>query len=132
MAKTVRPEKMAAAIEAELSKYGGEVSEQIKKDVTEVANQCAAEIKAKSPADTGKYRRGWKTKTMYNGDDGIRILVYNSTKPQLSHLLEFGHTIKNGTGRAYGSVNGYEHIYPAEQKAKKALENKARVAVKRR
>lgn len=98
MAKTVRPEKMAAAIEAELSKYAQEVSEQIKKDVTEVANQCAAEIKAKSPVYTGKYRRGWKTKIMYDGDDGIRILVYNSTRPQLTHLLEFGHTIKTERG----------------------------------
>lgn len=125
MSKTIGIEKLADAIVGELEAYNQEVTEQIKIAAKEVAEDCATDTKAKAPKGTGKYRRGWKTKVAFESEDDIRVIVYNKTAPQLTHLLEFGHAKVNG-----GRVEGKPHIAPAEQKAAKAMLNKAKVAVK--
>lgn len=130
MSKRIRPEELAVAISAELSKYSQEVTEQLKQDVKDVAKECVKDIKMSAPRKSGAYRRGWKMKVVFENIEDIRIKVYNSAKPQLAHLLEFGHDIIK-RGRKAGYVDGITHIYPAEQKAAKALEKKAKVAVKR-
>ncbi len=128
--KSIRPEELAVAIAAELSQYSQEVAEQLKQDVRDVAQECVKNIKAASPKKTGKYKRGWKMKVVFENAEDIRIKIYNSVKPQLAHLLEFGHT-KIKRGRKVGYVDGISHIYPAEQKAAKELEKKAKVGIKR-
>ncbi len=128
--KSIRPEELAVAIAAELSQYSQEVAEQLKQDVRDVAQECVKNIKAASPKKTGKYKRGWKMKVVFENAADIRIKIYNSVKPQLIHLLEFGHT-KKKKGRKAGYVDGVAHVYPAEQKAARELEKKAKVAVKR-
>lgn len=127
MAKGIPIDKLATEIEAELAKYSQEVAEQIKIDVQEVAKECVAEIKQKSPKRIGKYRRGWRKEVVYESDEDLRIVVHNKTSGQLTHLLEFGHAKVNG-----GRVDGRPHIGPAEQRAKKSLIEKAKVAVRRK
>ena len=87
MAKTIGIEKLADAIVGELEAYNQEVTEQIKIAAEEVAEDCATDIKAKAPKGTGKYRRGWKTKVAFESNEDIRVVVYNKTAPQLTHLL---------------------------------------------
>ena len=130
MSKRIRPEELAVVIAAELSNYSQEVTDQLKQDIQDVAKECVKDIKASAPRKSGKYRRGWKMKVVFENIEDIRIKIYNSAKPQLAHLLEFGHDIKK-RGRKVGYVDGITHIYSAEQKAAKALEKKAKVAVKR-
>lgn len=120
----VRPEELAIAIIAELENYQQEVTDAIKADVIETAEECVKEIKMKAPVRTGKYKRGWKYKIEYESDTDIRVRVYNSSKPQITHLLEFGHASRNG-----GRVPGIQHIAPAEKNAVKKLEKKARVTL---
>lgn len=127
MAKKVKAEGLSKAITDTLEAYSQEVTDQIKEDVRQTAKECVKEIKAKAPVDDGDYKKGWKTKVMYESRDDIRIDVYNSKKPSLTHLLEFGHVKASG-----GRVEGKEHIYPAAQQAEKKLVGKAKVAVKRR
>lgn len=127
MAKGIPIDKLATEIEAELAKYSQEVAEQIKIDVQEVAKECVAEIKQKSPKRIGKYRRGWRKEVVYESDEDLRIVIHNKTSGQLTHLLEFGHAKVNG-----GRVDGRPHIGPAEQRAKKSLIEKAKVAVRRK
>ena len=121
----IRPQDLAVEIQAELSRYSAEVAEQIKADVKAVAKECVKQIKDNSPEDAGEYKKGWKQKVAYESAEDIRIRIYNAKKPQLAHLLEFGHAKRTG-----GRVAGKSHIYPAEQAAAAALENKAKVGVR--
>ena len=113
--KSIRPEELAVAIAAELSQYSQEVAEQLKQDVRDVAQECVKNIKAASPKKTGKYKRGWKMKVVFENAADIRIKIYNSVKPQLIHLLEFGHT-KKKKGRKAGYVDGVAHVYLRSRK----------------
>ena len=125
MANSVRPDELAVEIMAELETYNQEVTDRLKEEVNKVADECVQEIKMKSPVKTGKYRRGWKKKVVFENAENIRIRVHNSTKPQITHLLEFGFAKRNG-GRAQGTP----HIYPAQQSAAKKLVDRAKVIVK--
>lgn len=127
MAKGIPIDKLSIAIETELEKYSQEVADQIKQDVRDVAQECVEDIKREAPKRTGKYRRGWRAEVVYESNEDIRVIVRNKTAWQLTHLLEFGHAKVNG-----GRVEGKAHIGPAEQRAKKSLLEKAKVAVRRK
>lgn len=125
MRKRVKADDLAAAIMLELSGYNQEVTEHLKEEIRETAEECVKEIKLRAPVCTGKYKRGWKFKIVYETREDIRIMVYNAAKPQLTQLLENGHAKRNG-----GRVMGIPHIAPAEKNAERRLEEKVKVVVK--
>lgn len=126
MARKIPLQELEIAIVKELSQYGNEVAEEIKKNVRSVAKETVKTLKATSPRDTGEYAKGWTYKIEYEDMNDIRVRVYNRNKPQLTHLLENGHAKKNG-----GRVDGRPHIGPAEQEAEKKLENSVKVVIKK-
>lgn len=117
---------IAAQLAQILGIFSKEVTEQLKKDSANIAKETAKEIQAGSPVRTGKYKRGWSSKKTYEGPNGIRFVVYNKTKPALTHLLEKPHASKNG-----GRVRAIPHIRKPEQEAIKKLEECIEKAVKR-
>lgn len=125
MSKSIRPEELAVEIISQLNQYCEEVTEEIKDEVRSVSDECRGNIKLNAPQKSGKYKRGWKLKVVYENKNDIRIRIYNATKPQLAHILEFGYAKRNG-----GRVDGKPHIYPAENLASSKLLEKAKVAVK--
>ena len=116
---------LAIAVACELEQYSQDVTDGLKKDVKAVAEEMVTDLKRTSPKKTGKYASGWKSRVEYESRDDIRVRVYNSKKPQLTHLLEKGHAKVNG-----GSVSGVPHIGPAEAEAEKKLDAKVKVVVK--
>lgn len=128
--KKVQLRELSEAIESELSKYSDDVADGIKKEVKQVAEECRAEIAQNSPKKSGSYAKGWKTKIEFESNSDLRMSVYNSKKPQLTHLLEYGHVIKNGTKREFGKTLPRAHIRPAEQHAADKLAERAKVVVK--
>ena len=116
---------LADAISRELASYDQDVTDGVKKEVAQVAKDMVTELKQTPPRNTGDYAKGWKARVEYESPEDIRVRVYNSKKPQLTHLLENGHAKQNG-----GRVNGTPHIGPAEQKAEKSLESKVKVVVR--
>lgn len=125
MSKTVKPDALAAAIMTELESYRQDVTDGVKESVKQVAAECRDEIRQNSPRRTGRYRKGWRVRTEYEGREDIRLTVHNRTSYQLTHLLENGHAKRGG-----GRVAGRPHIRPAEQNAEKKLLRKVKVVVK--
>lgn len=99
----------------ELNEYVGTMPEYFVQAQKAAAKATVKELKANSPKDTGKYARGWKSKTTKTRLGG-ETTIYNGDKPGLAHLLEFGHPLING-GRTVGQVKAYPHIADAEQTA---------------
>lgn len=122
---SIRPDQLVNVILEELYAYSEEVAEQIKEDITKTAKECVKNIKLRAPVDTGEYKKGWKYKIVHASAGDIRIVVYNAKKPQLTHLLEYGHA-KVGGGRVEGKL----HITPAEREAERALLNRVKVTVR--
>ena len=120
--KQVYVGNFAEAISAELAAYSDEVTEAVKAECNDVADECLQEIKANSPVQTGEYKKAWRKKVEFENREDIRIRVFNSKYPGLTHLLEKGHA-KVGGGR----VEGKPPIRPAEQNAAEKLANKIKV-----
>lgn len=116
---------LADTLAEELAGYSQEVTDDLKREVTQVAKEMVAELKVTSPHASGDYAKGWSVTTEHESAQDIRLRVLNRKKPQLTHLLENGHAKVNG-----GRVEGKAHIGPAEQAAEKRLENKVVVMVK--
>lgn len=111
---------LAKAIEIELEKYSEKYATKIKKYVEEIANECVTELKQTSPrskvAGKKKYAEGWIAKKEFESNSGVRFKVKNKNKPQITHLLEYGHAKVNG-----GRVEAIPHIKKAEENAKEKL-----------
>lgn len=116
---------LADTLAEELAGYSQEVTDDLKREVKQVAKEMVAELKATSLRDSGDYASGWTSTTESEGRNTVQVRVYNRKKPTLTHLLENGHAKVNG-----GRVEGKAHIGPAEQAAEKRLENKVVVMVK--
>jgi HK97 gp10 family phage protein len=94
--------------------YKKEVDSKSNKAVLKVGRETAQDLQNTSPKQTGKYAQGWKTRTENDRYGGTVSTVYQSKKPSLTHLLEFGH---GGPQPA----PAHEHIAPAYQKGKAKL-----------
>ena len=111
---------LSKAITKELENYSQEFADKVKKDTEEVAKECVEELKRTSP-DSGKagkkkYAKGWTCTKAYESNFGVRFRVRNKNKPQITHLLEYGHAKISG-----GKVEPRPHIKQAEENAKEKL-----------
>lgn len=123
--KNIKVGDLADTVAKELSEYKQDVTDDLKKEIKQVAKACKQEIQQNSPALTGSYRKGWRDRVEYESRDDVRVIVHNKTDYQLTHLLENGHAKVNG-----GRVNAQPHIAPACENAEKKLINKVKVLVK--
>lgn len=98
---------LSKEIAKQVATYSASVEKKVRQAENKVSREAVAELKQKSPKDTGSYASGWSVTRL----DG-RVLIRNKTDGQLTHLLEFGH-VKAGGGRVPARV----HIRPVEEKA---------------
>ena len=92
----VRPEQFEKAVIKALAEYGDEVLEVTEKAVKSNARQTVSALKGSSPANTGRYARGWSHKAQKGGAFKLSETVYNRTDYQLTHLLEKAHPTGGG------------------------------------
>jgi hypothetical protein len=100
-------DNLAGEIAKQLATYTKDVERKVKQAENKVAREAVEELKQRSPVDTGDYADGWAVKRV----DG-KLVIHNSKKYQLTHLLEYGHVKANG-----GRVPARVHIRPVEEKA---------------
>lgn len=113
-----------------LTLYGKQVTEAVKADAKEVANETRRKIRNEAPKRTGDYRKNWAVKKSFESANEIRYTVYNKAPTyRLTHLLEAGHEKSNHAGRVGPTPPG-GHIKPAEEWAQREFEKRIEKAVK--
>ena len=116
----MRERTITLDVEEILNDYSEEVRHVVDEAVNDVAKECAQRLRDTSPKKTGEYASGW-TIRKERGNKGLaKLTVFNKKAPGLTHLLEFGHVIRNGKG-TYGRAPAYPHIAPVEEWANSEL-----------
>lgn len=126
--RRVTVDGLADAVQGILEQYSNDVDEAMAPVLKKTAQTARAELRATSPKKTGDYAKGWQYS---KSKDGLHYTIYNGTEYRLTHLLENGHVIRNGTGREYGFVPAREHIAPVEEKVIEQLPDAIISALKR-
>lgn len=120
MAK-VTADSFADAIKDALDKFQAQIDRAMPEALKETANETRKILRSTSPkGKSGKYARGWQYELKTSRVGGGSLTIYNA-RPGLTHLLENGHAVRNGTGRTFGSVPGEEHIAPANEQAQQEV-----------
>lgn len=139
MSVRVTTKNLASEILKEMELYTENVSEAVDKAVDDIAIDSLKKLKATRSAHGSnvwrKYPLGWtiKRKLPSKGKNKGRktAIVYNKDHYRLTHLLENGHVIKNGTGRTYGRTRAFEHIAPVNKEAQEKLEQALMEAIEK-
>lgn len=123
MSNTIRTDSLEIVLSKTLSDYGDAVSAGLAVEVGNAGKIALKSVRNGSPKKTGAYRKGWtlKTERQIINDDVASVTVYNKDRGYLTHLLENGHQ-KAGGGR----VAAIPHIKPAEEEARRYLEEHIR------
>lgn len=111
MSQSIKIDELGKAIQNIVEEYADEAREVVTKTLPKVGKDAVKELKARSPKKTGQYAKGWKSKIENDRLDS-KVIVYNATRYQLTHLLEKGHANRGG-----GRTQGIPHIKPTEEKA---------------
>ena len=98
----------------------------LKNAIDKTAKQTVDQTKQKSPARTGVYQKNWAAKSdETSAARGVYAkTVYNKKKPQLTHLLQYGHEVTGylqGKGRS--RTREFDHIQSDDVTEKMLTEN---------
>lgn len=134
MSVRVTTKNLASEILTELETYTESVGEAADRAVVEVAKEANKKLRATRSVQGSnvwhEYPYGWKTKTKKKRGK-TEAVVWNAQHYRLTHLLENGHVIKNGTGRTYGRTRSFEHIGPVNKEAQEKLEQAIMEAIEK-
>lgn len=118
--KLIKPADFSKEMNNLLDLLGDEVAS-VTVDVVEVvADDARKKLRSKSTGSfrdrTGKYRRGWRAE-LRKTNTGVTATVYNKTDYRLTHLLEYGHIMRNGK-----RSKAYPHIAAVNDEAIRQFE----------
>lgn len=100
-------EQIQKALEEALKSTEGSLEEKLEQSAKLTVNQ----LKKTSPRGNSRrhYSNGWSYELVKSWK-GIELVIYNKTKPQLTHILNNGFTMRNGQRKS-----GDGHIDRAEE-----------------
>lgn len=88
----ISPEGLSDAVVDALKEAKELTEDAVQASIDKTAKEVVAKTKGAAPMKTGKYKRGWSSKTTKkNGRGAYGRTVYNRTKYGLAHLLQHGH-----------------------------------------
>ena len=134
MSDTVNLSELNDALKRALNAY---VNDDVIADVKDLAKKegkkANKELRKKNAGTfkdrTGRYRKGWRFKVVSENSHSIEVAVYNKTDYQLTHLLENGHVIKNGTQRIFGKSKAFPHIAEVNKAIQDEFEKKTKTII---
>ena len=111
---------------SDLSKVVNEVLKEYSKGLVDAYNEMAKkeaektadDLQKTSPKRAGKYAKGWTYKKIRTDAFGAdEYVVFNESRPGLTHPLEHGHPVRVvAGGPIVGRAEKIPHIEPAEQR----------------
>ena len=111
-----------------LDKYYDNINDEVHQTIKQAAQKAKKEVSAASPSGPGGYAKSWAIK-----DESTRITsdfkIYNKM-PGLPHLLENGHTLRNGTGRTFGFGGQRPHIAAVNDELQQSVLKEIEQAIK--
>lgn len=123
----VKPDKLAGAITDIIQEYSDDVVRSMPELTKQTAKDCVKNLKSEAKgAGIGgtKYKKSFRYKVVKSNSRITTVKVY-STQYQLTHLLEFGHVVRNRPGGpVLGTARAFPHWAEAEKKANRDLEEK--------
>ena len=125
MSKAISIDELAVEITQAIAEYTEDVAVAIEAEVDATSKAVVEDIKANAPRRTGEYARGWSRRKS-KSSNRVTHIVYNTKKPQLTHLLEHGHAKRSG-----GRVEGKPHIRPAVDRHLPAMERRFEQIIER-
>ena len=113
-----------------LSEYKENIDEEIKETADKIAKEAKEDLINDSPRSkkerNQKYYKGWAIKKKINKNGKYVLAIWNKTNYRLTHLLEFGHNVKNG-----GKVKAVPHIRKVEEKMSKEFEEELKKKIRK-
>ena len=114
---SIKIDDLAREVMKGLDEYADVTTEQVKRAVRKAGNTVRKEIQQNAPKNTGDYAKSWAVKKVRESSHTLELVVHSKNRYQLTHLLEFGHCLRNG-----GRTRAMPHIAPAEEKGIEQLE----------
>ena len=114
---SIKIDDLAREVMKGLDEYADVTTEQVKKAVRKAGNTVRREIQENAPKNTGDYAKSWAVKKVRESSHTLEVVVHSKNRYQLTHLLEFGHCLRNG-----GRTRAMPHIAPAEEEGIEQLE----------
>ena len=131
MSNNIKPEELQKVLNNYLENYVEDINEDVQETTDTITKEAVQEIKQTSPRGKGTrknpYYKGWTKQKGKVSKGKYTVKIHNKTNYQLTHLLEFGHTTRNG-----GRTKAFPHIRPLEEKYKKLYEQKITTVIQRR
>lgn len=127
MSKTIKPEVFAQAVKDYLEIYVEDIGESVEETSNQIGKEAKDELKRISPTGYRKrYAKGWTIKKDKKKKNYYAIKIHNKTDYQITYLLEFGHTTRNGR-----RTKAIPHIRPVEEKYKEEFEKRLKDKIRR-
>ena len=132
--KRIKPIDLTAAVEELLKEYGDDVFDAVGNSVEEVTNEATEKLRsvnhfAPGGNPSGAYAKSWVNDVVRTTRTSTVKVVHNEEHYRLTHLLENGHVIRNGTGRTFGRTGKYPHIADVNDWASEELPKRFRKKV---
>lgn len=124
--RKIRPIDLSETVQKLLEEYGEDVYSVMDESVKEVSDEATEKLRAVNHwknDGSGAYAGSWVNDKMQSTRVKSVRVVHNEDHYRLTHLLENGHVIRNGTGRTFGRTGKYPHIAPVNDWANKELPN---------
>lgn len=129
----VKGNEISLAVRDILEVYSHNVTVLTKEATDKTAEEALGRVKQLAPKSSGTYADAWASKVGFeNAFEKRTILYVEAPHYRLTHLLEYGHVIRNQYGGPLGKgrTAEFHHVEPTVEFAEKMYSDLIREAIK--